>query len=405
MPTFSNSKIECYENCPRKYKFNYIDKIERPEAPEGIEAFLGLRVHETLEKLYKDQKMAKIDPLEEILAFYKAEWEKKWNENVKINKEGFKPGDYLNSGLKQLTDYYERYKPFDQSYTLGLEQLIHFDLDKDGEYKMRGYVDRLAHNGKGKYEIHDYKTGQYSMTQQKADESRQLAIYQIYVEQAYTDAKEIELIWHFTVDNREVVSRRSRQELAALKRELMETIREIEADEQFKPHESRLCDWCEFVDICPAKKHGVQLEKKPKNEYLSDDGLKLVETYGKMYDDYTKEEGKLEAKWGEIEKVQEAILHFAKKKDVSQVFGRDYKVKVTIEDKDKFPGSADEGREEVEELVKKAGKWEEIASLSASKLAKAYKGWGDELVKKLKKFVRKEHVEKVSKPYVVEGEE
>ena len=405
MPTYSNSKIECYENCPRKFRFNYIDKIELPEAPEGVEAFLGLRVHETLEKLYKDQKLAKIDPLEEVLAYYKEQWDKKWNENVKINKKGFKPEDYLNSGLKQLTDYYERYKPFNQSYTLGLEQLIHFDLDKDGEYKMRGYVDRLAHDGKGKYEIHDYKTGQYSLTQKQADESRQLAIYQIYVEQSYTDAKEIELIWHFTVDNREVVSHRSRQQLADLKKELMETIREIEADEQFKPHESRLCDWCEFVDICPTKKHGIELEKKPKNEYLKDTGLILVEKYAHKYEERDKAQSKVDEIESEIEKMKEALLVFAKKEDVSVVKGREYKVKVTIEDKEKFPGVGDEGREEVEELVKNAGKWEEIASLNAGKLVKVYKGWGEELAKKLKKFVRKEHVEKVSKPYVVEGEE
>ena len=59
MPVYSNSKLATYENCPRKYKLQYIDRIELPEARDGIEAFLGSRVHETLEKLHKELILTK----------------------------------------------------------------------------------------------------------------------------------------------------------------------------------------------------------------------------------------------------------------------------------------------------------------------------------------------------------
>jgi len=51
---YSNSRIETFEQCPRKYKFRYLENIKT--GTEGVEAYVGKRVHETLEKLYRDLK-------------------------------------------------------------------------------------------------------------------------------------------------------------------------------------------------------------------------------------------------------------------------------------------------------------------------------------------------------------
>jgi len=67
LPTYSHSKLSTYENCPRQYKLRYIDRIKPPEEEEGIEAFLGSRVHEALEKLYKELILTKINALEDLL--------------------------------------------------------------------------------------------------------------------------------------------------------------------------------------------------------------------------------------------------------------------------------------------------------------------------------------------------
>lgn len=50
MPIYSHSRLSTFEQCPNKYKLHYIDKVET-EAEQSIEAFLGSRAHETLEKL------------------------------------------------------------------------------------------------------------------------------------------------------------------------------------------------------------------------------------------------------------------------------------------------------------------------------------------------------------------
>ena len=55
MAVYSNSKLSTFEQCRQKYKFQYIDKIRIPG--ESIEAFLGSRVHEALEKLSQRDKV------------------------------------------------------------------------------------------------------------------------------------------------------------------------------------------------------------------------------------------------------------------------------------------------------------------------------------------------------------
>jgi putative RecB family exonuclease len=156
---YSNSRIETFEQCPRKYKFRYIDNLRM--STEGIEAFVGKRVHEALEKLYRDLKLTKLNSLEEILAFYEAEWEKNWHASVLITREGFTPGHYFALGQQCLADYYKRYHPFNQGKTLGLEERIELKIT-EGEraYTIQGYIDRLTWAPETEtYEIHDYKTG------------------------------------------------------------------------------------------------------------------------------------------------------------------------------------------------------------------------------------------------------
>jgi hypothetical protein len=55
MPTYSNSTLSTHENCPQKYKLKYKNHIKPAE--EGIETFLGLKVHKALEYLEKEKSI------------------------------------------------------------------------------------------------------------------------------------------------------------------------------------------------------------------------------------------------------------------------------------------------------------------------------------------------------------
>ena len=208
MTVYSHSRLSCYEQCPQKFKLQYIDKLETEEE-QTVEAFLGIRVHEALEKLYRDLAHQKINTLEELLTFFTSEWNTNWTDDIVIVKEEYSPENYLNMGRKYLTDYYQRYHPFRQGKTVALEELIRITLDPEGKYKLQGYIDRLTETRDGYYEIHDYKTNSRLPLADYIRSDRQLALYMIGVKNQYPDVKDVRLIWHFLKFDKEIDSTRT----------------------------------------------------------------------------------------------------------------------------------------------------------------------------------------------------
>ena len=157
MPIYSHSRLSTFEQCPHKYKLHYIDKVET-DVEQSIEAFLGSRAHDTLEKLYRDLDYQKKNTLEELLIYLNEQWKKNWTESIVIVKEEYNQENYRKMAEKYVTDYYKRYDPFNQGKTISIEDRILINLDNSGDYKLQGYIDRLTEIKDGYYEIHDYKT-------------------------------------------------------------------------------------------------------------------------------------------------------------------------------------------------------------------------------------------------------
>lgn len=367
MPVYSHSRLQTYENCPQQYKLRYIDCIEPPEGEEGIEAFLGSRVHEVLEKLYKELILTKLNTLEDLLGFYKAQWDKNWHENVAIVKKEFTRDNYHQTGIDAITNYYKRHYPFNQSKTLSTEQLITFRI---GDYSMRGYIDRLSHKGKGIYEIHDYKTSAYLPAQDKFDRDRQLALYQIGIKDRFRDAKDIILKWHYLVYDKEFTSTRSDAQLKDLKKEVVSLIKTIERDTSFKPCESNLCDWCELDIYCPAKKHELKVQELPLNRYLKEEGVSLVNKYASIKSKIKELREQEEQLQLELDLIEEAAIEYARNEGVSTITGSEFALRISEDTKFQFPRAYEEGREELEKFIKKAGMWEELSVLNIRRLEK-----------------------------------
>jgi putative RecB family exonuclease len=383
MPTYSHSQLSTYETCPHQYKLSYIDKIK--VETEGIEAFMGSRVHDALEKLYRDLKVTKLNSLEEIIDYYHQSWEKNWNEMVQIIRKGYSAEDYRRLGEKCITDYYKRYYPFDQGKTLGLEENIYFPLDQEKGYSIRGFIDRLALLDHSILEIHDYKTSGRLPTQENVNSDRQLAFYQMGVEGKWKDIQEIRLIWHYLAFNTEIRSSRTPEELHRLRRETLELIQKIETDRQFLPKEGPLCNWCDYQGFCPKRKHLMIVESLPLNEYLNEEGVTLVNKYVEL-----KERKRLldEEIDFELAKLEEALYAYAQREEVEAIFGSDHVAKIKIEMKEKYPLKGDPSRKVLDEMIKKAGKWMEVSDLNPWMLARVIgrAGWDPSLVKKVKGF-------------------
>jgi len=364
MKLYSYSRLETFKECHLKFKFNYIDKIET-EVEGSVEAFLGSRVHETLEKLYKDLMFEKNNSVEELLEFYNSEWKKNWSPGIIIVRagKGYSEENYRKMGERFITDYYNHYKPFNQSRTIGLETKEHINIDDEKEYHIHIRIDRLSMAPDGTYEIHDYKTSSSLKTQEEADCDKQLAIYAFGIKKMYPDAKKIALVWHYLAFDKEIRSERSDEQLEILRKDVLSLINEVESCTNFPPKMSALCSWCEFRAICPNFKHLYELEKKPAEQYLDDDGVKLVNEYAEIY--YREKE--LSEK---VDEIKGRLRNFAARKEVNIVYGSDVKVFVKSYPKLSFPRKDDEGREAFINAVKALGLWDSLAEPNTFELSK-----------------------------------
>lgn len=246
---YSASRLSTYESCPLQFRFRYIDRIPRTE--ESIEAYLGLRVHEALSVLYQTLQRDDRLSLSDLLQDYHRQWEQHWHNQVKIVKRDRSVDHYKAFGERCLVNYYQAHQPFNHGEVLGLEHRVTTSLDPHNCYKIQGYIDRLVCVGSGRYEIHDYKTSGRLPSQGEIDADRQLALYQLAVEERWPDAKEIDLVWHYLAFGKELRSRRTPEALEGLKHSTIAVIDRIEADAEFRPIKSNLCHWCTYQNICP----------------------------------------------------------------------------------------------------------------------------------------------------------
>src|SRR4030095_1300587 len=173
MPMYSHSRLSVYETCPRQYRFRYVQRVKVPEV-RTVEMFLGSRVHDALETLYRRGKAGGAPPpphgavgaapaptLDEVLADYRARWQAEWTGAIRISKPERTADDYLALGARHLATYHARYQPFDQERTLDVERRIAFPLDETRKIWLRGYIDRLSITRDRIWQIRDYKSGQW----------------------------------------------------------------------------------------------------------------------------------------------------------------------------------------------------------------------------------------------------
>lgn len=352
---YSHSKLSTFEQCPLRYRFRYIDGIKM-EQKESVEAFLGIRVHESLEKLYKDLMHAKTMSLDELISFFDTNWDLTWTSDIYINNPDYGREQYREMGRRFLQDYYRRNHPFQDSRTLGLE--MKFQIVIDG-VNLIGFIDRLAMKEDGHLQIHDYKTGNRLLTQEEADNDRQLALYAIAVKEMYPQAKEVSLVWHFLAFDIVVISSRTPEELQCLRESIVELVKKIDSTHEFHPCRSALCSWCEFQSLCPEFKHAFDIQQDDPG-YSPNEGTEMVDRYVTLKEKIKECQDRYVA---EIESLEQGIIRFSQQYGCTNVFGTRHQIKVNSREAFKFPRKNSNEQLDLIGHLKKEGCWDRFATL------------------------------------------
>lgn len=276
---YSYSRINTFFTCPSQFEHRYIKRTPSP-VPEGIELFLGSRFHETMEHLY-GLIPERVPTVNELLNFFKKHWQnhlveaqdtqkrKGFDAPLRIVNEGQSVADYFQKGQLFVENYYHNYQPFDQDVTEGIEMKVVFNLDPKGQYKMQGYIDRVARDPDGTYVIHDYKTSSRKMSAEDVKFEDQLALYQAGLSQnpKFGPKARFRQVWHFVAfEKDQVTDERGPQEIAKLQDRYIGKIKTIESARSFPTKTSALCGWCEFLSLCPDGQQAVANRKKKKED-------------------------------------------------------------------------------------------------------------------------------------------
>ncbi|MDH5705366.1 MAG: PD-(D/E)XK nuclease family protein [Candidatus Aminicenantes bacterium] len=395
--TYSISRVGSFDKCRLQYKYRYIDKV--PLRVETIEAFMGTKVHETLNEFYDFIKNKIVKPKDWLLSRYEEIWKKDFSDSIKIVKKELSAKGYHQKGKESLAEYYDEYKPFDQTKIVKTEESIYFNLKKNKEeHRFVGILDRIDWNDKAKiFEIHDYKTSGSLMTQEEADHDYQLPLYQLALMSQWPEAVKTKLVWHFLLFNKQIESSRTQKQLEEVQELIIEKIKAIEACQEFPPFKSALCDWCDFQEICPLWKHIKKVEILEESKYRKDSGVKLVAAYSELEEKKKQLKEKIFEIEQEQDKIAEAAIEFAERENIQVIDGPDKQLVVTLKEELTAPTRRDDQDkwEGLRESLIESDKYIEVSTVNSSMLNRMMKSWPQELVAKIKDFLVKKVIRKV----------
>lgn len=371
---FSPSKLSTYKECPRKYKFRYIDGLKR--TGQTVEQFLGTCVHSSFEALYENLQKGRLMSEEAVLGVFEEAWDK---DVAGVVPQPDDTEAWKSVGRQCVTNYYREFRPFTNDTTNAVERRIGFDLVLDGQkYRVEGFIDRLASGKDGAFEIHDYKTAKNLPNQAHVDEDWQLAIYELALRSEWPKFDgPVRLIWHYVRHGRSLVSTRTKEQLAALEAEVRGVIRAIKADHDFKPVESNLCGWCEYKPLCPLFAHGVELEKLTPELRSSDEGRQAVDSLEALDQKKRALRADIRALEAEQESLEERLLRYAKERGLAAVSGTHVDAVLTEKESWKWPTKT-HGEEKLlalEAELKETPLWKDASHFDGARLLERMKGW------------------------------
>lgn len=288
MAKYSTSQVQTYVQCPRKYRYQYIEKLPKEEGEEKADLLLGTIVHASLEKLYQEKNIMKTMSEKELLEYYytlRTEKEiavKAQNKEIQIYSQDTL-SDYQRRGANYLSKYYQKHYPFEGITVIDTELPISFELGEGMSFQ--GVIDRLDKVGES-FIITDYKTNKKLPPEERDEYREQLTLYGIGIQQKYgkyfQNLKARLQFLHFDIeDERELTT----EVLDAVRQKYLKLIQEIEKKKSafalgdktvFQTKPSPLCKYCAYQSICPLFTY-INIDEDIASELSPDTVKSLVD--------------------------------------------------------------------------------------------------------------------------------
>ncbi len=242
---FSPTGLETYARCPRRFEFQYVERVEAEETPSAA-LVLGAAVHQALAWLYRLPVQDRNEHAAHRLL--RRAWARTERAGAFLGDE--EEAEWGHRALRMLSRYCSRYAL--HLRPLAVEEWVRADLPN--QTTVFGKADRIdvARGGTG-IEVVDYKTGA-----SRLEDGRDLANdpgAQVYALAATRSLgrRVTRVRFIYLAEDRELRWDPEPEDLASVKQRLTKRINTIVQDSEFPPTPGFGCRWCPYAPICDAR--------------------------------------------------------------------------------------------------------------------------------------------------------
>ena len=242
------SKLATFADCPRRYRFAYVERPVPPKGPPWAHNTVGSAVHAALRSWW-DPPIERRTPAAARQLLYSG-----WSQT------GFRDAEQAERWRARaagwITDYVEGLDPADEP--VGTERTVGATTER---LALSGRVDRIDQRG-NELVIVDYKTGRSVSTDDEARGSPALAAYVLGVRRTLRrPCNRVEL--HHLPSGTVAAFEHTERSLANHVRRAEDIAQDIttatealaagaDVDTAFPPAPGRQCSWCDFRPSCPT---------------------------------------------------------------------------------------------------------------------------------------------------------
>jgi DNA helicase II / ATP-dependent DNA helicase PcrA len=236
----SPSKIQTFEDCPLKFKFQHVLRVP---TPSKTYFGMGTAIHsvaENMTKLQKDGKKPNEKLALEIL-------EKQWDASSYRNQRTKESQDKVKS--KEMVKTYLDWAENNPNTPVDVEPKFKIILN---DVAISGKIDRVEQTPEGDYEVIDFKTGYAYKTKNTIKEDVQMNLYALGTEKLYGKLPKKTSLFYIKF-NKLVPHFIKEDKLDEFKVELEKKIDSIFNEEFDAKPEFQKCSRCDYASICDSR--------------------------------------------------------------------------------------------------------------------------------------------------------
>jgi len=249
MEPLSVSRVQAYLACPLKYRFQYVDKLEKPWRAAAL-AF-GTSVHAAVEWFHRERVAGRIPELAPVLTMLDADWYAANVDPLVFAKEDSQVS-LAEKGRELVRIYVEQ---TNGQLPTGIEDPFEIDLvdpetGEDLDLRLRGYIDLVEGDGT----VVDLKTAARSIAPGDLERHLQLSVYALVqlLRRGEIPKLRLDVFLKTKVPRFERhATNRSVADLAWTA-QLVRTVAHAIRSRSFHPNPSWRCSECEYFAHCQA---------------------------------------------------------------------------------------------------------------------------------------------------------